>query len=303
MAAMSISVCDRLLVRLTRVGEDMKDGQHRYGLVSCISAVVLVAACDAPESPREEPVSATEAAVEHSRHWGYESDNGPEFWAKLNPDYALCGDGREQSPVDISDASPAELPGLTTKYQAAAIRIIRNEDVDDVVNNGHTIQVNHDEGSVLSVGDIEYELAQFHFHAPSEHTVNGRHTEMEMHLVHQAESGALAVLGVLINAGSHNQAFDPVWAELPDEVGEEIHLEDVQINVDDLLPSDLGTYRYRGSLTTPPCSESVSWFVAVDPIELSAEQIGQFTAIISGNNRPTQDLGGRDLQVDRVTLE
>lgn len=281
----------------------MKGVQQRYGLVSCLSVLFLVAACDAPESKREEPVPTTEAGVEHSRHWGYGSDNGPESWADLKPDYALCGDGREQSPIDISNPSPAEPPGPTTKYQAATMRIIRHDDVDDVVNNGHTIQVNYDDGSVISVGDIEYELAQFHFHAPSEHTVDGRHAAMEMHLVHQAESGELAVLGVLINPGSHNQAFDPFWAELPDEVGEEIDLKDAEINVDDLLPSDLGTYRYRGSLTTPPCSEGVSWFVAVDPIELSAEQIGQFTAIISGNNRPPQDLGGRDPQVDRVALE
>ncbi len=108
------------------------------------------------------------------------------------------------------------------------------------------------------------------------------------------------MLGVLINEGAHNAAFDPVWAELPDEVGEETHLEHVAVNVDDLLPSNRSTYRYMGSLTTPPCSEGVSWFVAVEPIELSAAQIGQFTAIISGNNRPTQALGGRSMLVDEI---
>ena len=280
--------------------------RQRYGLASCLTATALVAACSPPETVSEEfalEEAAHETSVEHTQHWGYGPNNGPGSWADLSPEYALCRDGREQSPVDISDPSPAELPGLEANYQAATMRIIRHEHVVDVIDNGHTIQVNYDEGNTLEVGDSLFELAQYHFHAPSEHTIDGRHSPMEMHLVHQSESGELAVLGVLINEGAHNPAFDPVWAELPDEVGEEIHLEHVAVSVDDLLPSNRSTYRYVGSLTTPPCSESVSWFVAVEPIELSAAQIGQFTAIISGNNRPTQALGRRRVEVDVVQAD
>ena len=123
---------------------------------------------------------------------------------------------------------------------------------------------------------------------------------MEMHLVHQSADGALAVLGVLIAEGAANEAFAPVWANLPDETGEEVHLEQVAVNVEGLLPASHATHRYPGSLTTPPCSEGVSWLVAVDPIELSAEQIAAFTAIFSGNNRPVQPLGDRTIAVDRV---
>ena len=271
----------------------MTNTQSTYGTVIAYLGALLIAACDAPVASHEDIAESHEATVKHDIHWGYGPENGPAVWADLNPEYALCRDGREQSPIDISDPSPAELPGLEANYQAATMRIIRHEHVVDVIDNGHTIQVNYDEGSTLEVGESSFELAQYHFHAPSEHTVNGRHSPMEMHLVHQSESGELAVLGVLIKEGAHNAAFDAVWAELPDEVGEEIHLEHVAVNVDDLLPSNRGTFRYRGSLTTPPCSEGVSWFVAVEPIELSAEQIGQFTAIISDNNRPTEPLGER----------
>ncbi len=165
----------------------MKYVRQWYGLASCLTATALVAGCSPPETVSEEPAleeSAHETNVEHTRHWGYGPDNGPASWADLNPNYALCRDGREQSPIDISDPSPAVLPGLAANYQAATMRIIRHEHVVDVVDNGHTIQVNYDEGSTLEVGDSSFELAQYHFHAPSEHTLDGRHSPMEMHLVH-----------------------------------------------------------------------------------------------------------------------
>ena len=106
----------------------------------------------------------------------------------------------------------------------------------DAVNNGHTIQVNYTQGDTLTVGDASYESSQYPFHAPSEHTVRGKHSPMEMHLVHKSPSGALAVVGVLIEEGAHNPAFDPVWSNLPRSKGMESHLEHVKVDVDDLLP-------------------------------------------------------------------
>ncbi len=281
----------------------MTTGSGVFWLIGSIVIPGLMMACDSSPPAHEGETSAPEAAAQHAHHWGYEADNGPAVWADLNADYSLCRDGREQSPIDLHNPTPTELPGLEVQYRPAAMRIIRHEHVVNVIDNGHTIQVNYDEGSTLSVGDKVLTLAQYHFHAPSEHTVDGRHYPMEMHLVHQGPSGELAVLGVLIEEGAHNAAFDPVWAELPDEIGEEMHLEHVQVNVDDLLPDGRRMYRYSGSLTTPPCSEDVSWFVAVEPIELSAEQIGAFAAIISDNNRPAQPINERSLAVDRVARE
>ena len=233
-------------------------------------------------------------------HWGYVEDDGPTRWAALSSDYATCASGREQSPIDLAAATIGEHPQLSKDYKAGSLKIIRHEHVVDVIDNGHTIQVNYDEGSTLRLGEVSYELKQYHLHAPSEHTINERHFPMEMHLVHQSAEGALAVLGVLIEEGDHNPAFEPVRANLPSEVGEEVHHEQVMVNIDDLLPADHRTYRYSGSLTTPPCSEGVSWFVAVEPIALAADQIAAFASIFQGNNRLVQPLNNRTVFVDRM---
>jgi len=238
-----------------------------------------------------------------SAHWGYGEHDGPAVWAELSPDYGLCAEGREQSPIDLRNAQPREHPPVALAYQPQSLRMIRHEHVVDVIDNGHTIQVSYDEGSVLTIGEKQYELAQYHFHAPSEHTVAGKHSPMEMHLVHKSTSGELAVLGVLIAEGAHNTAFDPVWSHLPRSPGEKVHLEHVKVQIDALLPTGLRHYRYRGSLTTPPCTEGVSWLVAESPVELSGEQIAAFTAIIRANNRPVQELGERTVGIDPPTDE
>ena len=259
---------------------------------------------DAPETMTTPDYGAHSSGAEHRGgpvHWGYGEDDGPMHWAALSPDYATCASGREQSPIDLVAATTGEQAGMSRYYKAASLRIIRHEHIVDVIDNGHTIQINYDEGSTLQLGEASYELKQYHFHSPSEHTIEGQHLPMEMHLVHQSTEGELAVLGVLIEEGDHNPAFEPVWANLPDEVGETVHHEHVTVNVDDLLPADHETYRYRGSLTTPPCSEGVSWFVAAEPIALSADQIAAFTSIFQGNNRPVQPLNDRRIFVDRVT--
>ncbi len=283
----------------------------RQQAIGCAIAGTLAAGCgpQPAEEPAMESSTIEHQAVGHGQaepahaEWSYEEATGPATWAGLSPDYALCGSGTEQSPIDISIPEAADNAPLVTQYKPASARIIRHEHVVDIIDNGHTIQVNYDEGSVLSVGGIDFELAQYHFHAPSEHTIEGRHAPMEMHLVHASADGELAVLGVLIEEGEHNAGFAPLWANLPDEPGVERHYENIMINIDDLLPEDHRLYRYMGSLTTPPCSEGVRWFVAVQPIELSGEQIATFTAIINDNNRPVQLVGQRTVQVDTVIEE
>ena len=129
-------------------------------------------------------------------HWTYEGEKGPQFWGKLDPDFSLCADGHSQSPVDIVRTSPASLPKLRAKFSPANLRIVHHEHMADEINNGHTIQVNYSEGDTITLGDTDYELIQFHFHTPSEHTVHGKHYPMEMHFVHKSPSGALAVIGL-----------------------------------------------------------------------------------------------------------
>jgi carbonic anhydrase len=126
---------------------------------------------------------------------------------------------------------------------------------------------------------------------------------MEMHLVHESAEGELAVIGAFIAEGGANEAFEPVWTNLPEEKGVEVHLEHVEVDVDALLPQDRASYRYDGSLTTPPCSEGVKWFVLANSVALSAQQIAAFRAVIQGNNRPTQPLNGRKILTDKVAVK
>ena len=233
--------------------------------------------------------------------WGYEAKNGPGVWGQLSPEYSLCAEGKHQSPIDLVNPTPAELPPIFCEYYRTTDLNIRN--------NGHTIEVSYPEGSWIEVDGVRYQLLQFHFHAPSEHTVAGESFDMEMHLVHKSEEGSLAVVGLLIEKGKHNSELETVWAHLPDTAGETRTVENVAIDLP-LILSLTGTaqtvsdyYRYDGSLTTPPCSEGVQWIVLTIPIEMSEAQIMAFKAIIHNNNRPVQPLNGRKLFVDSIRDE
>lgn len=240
------------------------------------------------------------APAKEAPHWDYEA-NGPAKWSTLNKEWETCGSGKEQSPIDIQNATSAKLPALAATFKPADLKIVHHEHQADAINNGHTIQVNYSEGDTLTIGDEKYALKQYHFHGPSEHTVNGKHSPMEMHMVHQSDDKKLAVVAVLIEEGSAaHAAFEPIWNNLPKTKSEETHFTNVKVDVNQLLPATQTTYRYSGSLTTPPCSEKVNWIVFTDPIKLSAAQIGKFTSIIKNNNRPTQPLNGRAIGTDRI---
>ncbi len=221
--------------------------------------------------------------------WGYEVDDGPDIWGQLSPEYELCSVGIHQSPIDLVNPISAKLSPITFNYQSTSL---------NVQNTGQTIQVAYPKGSWIEVDGTKYHLIEFHFHAPSEHTVAGEKSDMEMHLVHKSEDGTLAVIGLLIKSGDINTAFNLFWAYLPPVSGEPKQIENITLNASDLLPSKKHTYRYNGSLTTPPCTEGVKWFVLTTPIEMSEAQIAAFKAIFNGNNRPVQPLNGRELLTD-----
>jgi carbonic anhydrase len=280
-------------------------------------AVVLPFAVGCSNAPREkapgETAQATPAAALEVTSkpaaapatgdpaWHYEGEAGPATWGTLSPKFAACGEGKAQSPIDIPSAATGSAPALRLQFPAAALRIAHHEHVADGINNGHTIQINYDGADTLTIGDQSYALAQYHFHAPSEHTLDGKPFPMEMHMVHKSADDKLAVVGVFIAEGSHNAAFDPVWANLPKEKGVEVHYSAVSVDVDRLLPAARTSYRYDGSLTTPPCSEGVKWVVMTTPVELSGAQIKAFTTLVHDNNRPTQPLNGRTVATDKVS--
>ena len=219
-----------------------------------------------------------------STHWDYTDDTGPAHWGDLSPAFAACKCGAAQSPIDLTSDAQAQPHDLTFRYAPAPLA---------VVNNGHTIQVDYAPGSTLVSGGRQYTLQQFHFHHSSEHTVDGIPADMELHLVHQDAAGRLAVVGIFLTAGGRNEALEPVWAHMPARKGERRLVSEIAVNAADLLPADLSYYSYDGSLTTPPCTEGVRWFVLRSPVEVSPEQLARFAALYPHNSRPTQPLNER----------
>jgi len=217
-------------------------------------------------------------------HWGYEGNSGPYFWGDLKNEFATCKAGKSQSPIDISAAIATELAEIQFDYKDTPLHI---------VNNGHTIQANYQPGSSITIGSKQFELLQFHFHSPSEHTIGGKAYPMVAHLVHKAADGQLGVIGVLLKEGQSNSIIDRLWAHLPKNTGEENTLEGEHINVIDLLSKDMTYFNYSGSLTTPPCTEGVNWMLLAAPVELSTEQIAQFRSLYDANARPVQPVNGR----------
>jgi carbonic anhydrase len=227
------------------------------------------------------------AQESHPPHWTYSPGaEDPMKWGKLDPTYAACSIGHTQSPIDIKGAKKSDLPPLKFSYNAVPLNII---------DNGHTIQVNYALGSTLTVGDKTYTLKQFHFHHPSEEHVNGKGYDMVAHLVHADADGHLAVVAVLLKEGAANPFLETVWKNIPAEKGKASDVASVSVNVTDLLPADHSYYTYAGSLTTPPCSEGVTWYVLKDTSTLSADQLAAFAKIYPLNARPIQPANGREL--------
>lgn len=232
--------------------------------------------------------AVTEQSASHVAevHWSYEGVDGPTHWADLDPTFMLCATGKQQSPIDIVVGVTPHVDDLKFNYQPSPL---------DLVNNGHTVQVNYQTGSQLVVRGVSYDLVQFHFHAHSEHRLAGHFAPLEVHLVHRNVTGALAVIGVLIEEGAQNAALDSVFENLPKQSGAKLHLDQSMFDATELLPEAFESFHYDGSLTTPPCSEGVNWHVLAAPIAASPEQIAKFTALYANDARPLQALDNRPI--------
>jgi carbonic anhydrase len=233
-----------------------------------LKALAGIALC-----PLCKPAFATE-----SGHWSYEGSGAPAKWGELDAANKACGIGLQQSPIDIEATIKSQLPALKLNWPKSA---------DTIINNGHTIQLNFAEGSTLMLGDVKYKLVQVHFHRPSEHTIGGKNFPMEAHFVHGAEGGGLAVVGVLMKEGRSNPAFRQIVKTMPAAEGPAVKA-DASINPHAMLPHRLAYYRYSGSLTTPPCSETVEWLLLVDPIQVAADDVAAFAKLYPMNARPVQ---------------
>ena len=229
-------------------------------------------------------ISPAMAGEEGDPHWGYSGETGPERWGELSEEFEACGLGKNQSPVDIRKESivKAELAPLRLHYQVQT---------RDIVNNGHTLQVNVEPGAYLEVDGMRFDLLQFHMHSPSEHTIEGRHYPLELHFVHRSEDGSTAVLGVLFQEGDQH----PTVARVQDIAPARDSAAPLQFALTDLVTRDEITsyYRYSGSLTTPPCSEGLRWFLWPALIEVAKEQIDAYVKLIGQDARTPQPLNGR----------
>ena len=227
-------------------------------------------------------------ADSNSTDWGYTDHNAPQNWATLDPKYTMCKDGLNQSPINItSDVSVATkgLRPLIFDYKTTAA---------SVVNNGHTIQVNIKDGSSISIDGIRFDLKQFHFHTPSENQINGKSFPFEAHFVHVSKDGQLAVIALMFIDGADNKIIKKIWKKMPYTSGKENAYELDAQSIKTMLPKNKAYYRFNGSLTTPPCSEGVRWFVLKNYSSVSKAQVEKFSDIVNGsNNRPIQAINAR----------
>lgn len=220
----------------------------------------------------------------HGVLWGYSGADGPEHWGELDSHFSTCQNGKLQTPIDLTHMVDQQLPPIDFHYRT---------DGDDEINNGHTIQINYAAGSSITLDGHEYTLKQYHFHTPSENHIGGKEFPMEAHLVHVDAEGKIAVIAVMFQEGAENLALSLPWSVMPSHVDEETHLP-AHVSAEALLPKDRDYYRFLGSLTTPPCTEGVTWLVMKHPVTASAAQIHQFAQVMGHpNNRPIQPLNTR----------
>jgi carbonic anhydrase len=219
-------------------------------------------------------------------HWSYEGERGPAKWGELSAEFKSCSFGTEQTPIDLKQAIRAQPGPVDIGYRKMPLRIL---------NNGHTIQVATAAGSQIAIAGESFDLLQFHFHHPSEHLLSSKAFDLECHFVHKSAKGAYAVVGVFIKPGARNAALAPIWAAMPAKETPVADIAGVNIDPGALLPKERGYFRYMGSLTTPPCSEGLTWTVFKSPIEASPEQIRAFAALFPLSARPLQPLNRRFL--------
>ncbi len=219
--------------------------------------------------------------------WAYEGKLGPLNWGHLDPAYKACSEGHEQSPIDIRGAHRNKaLQPIEFHYVSGGMTL---------VNNGHTVQVTPPAGSYIIANGERYDLIQFHFHHPGEEMVKGKLPDMSLHLVHKNAEGKLAVVAIRLNEGNANAVLSALWEHLPKTAGATDKMTE-SMSPMGLLPADRAYWTYMGSLTAPPCTEGVKWFVFQQEVELSRDQLKSFGYLYKVNSRLEQPMHGRKIE-------
>ncbi|MGA3049566.1 MAG: carbonic anhydrase family protein [Terracidiphilus sp.] len=236
--------------------------------------------------------TASLATAQTSAPWEYEGKRGALAWGKLDPAYKACSQGHEQSPIDIRGAHLNKaLKPIEFHYIGGPVTL---------ENNGHTVIVHVDPGSYIIVDGVRYDLVQFDFHHPAEEAVKGKLTDMDVQLVHKSAEGRQAVVAIRLaedRTTAPNAVLATLWPHLPTKAGETDKVADI-VNAGGLLPSDQGYWTYVGSLSVPPCTEDVRWFVLEQEVTLSRDQLLAFANLFKVNSRPLQDPHGRRIEAN-----
>jgi carbonic anhydrase len=253
-----------------------------------LSAILLISGCSEHSSKGEEELKH-HTKHEH-KHWGYSGDVSPAHWGKLDEKFKMCEEGKQQTPINVKATKDINLPSLDLKYTKGS---------KSIIDNGHTVQVNIESGDIFNIDGVPYELKQFHFHTPSENHINDKSFPLEAHFVHATKDGKLAVISVMFKEETANPTLAKVIKSFPLEENKRVKLTLSQEYLDVIMPKNRDYYRFMGSLTTPPCSEQVKWFVFKEPQTASKAQIDAIHKEINKeNNRPIQPLNGREIEAN-----
>jgi len=219
--------------------------------------------------------------------WTYYGRKGPSSWGKLDPAYAACSKGKEQSPIDIRNArrNPALQP-IEFHYISGPVTL---------VNTGITVRVDVAPGGYIVFNGLRYDLVEFHCHHPAEDLINGKLSDLQIDLMHKSADGRKAIIGVRVNEGRVNGALAALWPSLPATPGGKATIQDF-FDPLGLLPLDRSYWTYPGSMTVPPCTEGVQWIAMQTPTELAQDQLETFAQLYRDNARPPQPIRGRKIE-------
>jgi carbonic anhydrase len=259
-------------------------GQEVKVLAECYVPPVKAAEDKKPEADDANKGDDKAKDKHAAGHWDYEGALGPDNWGK---EFPTCVKGKSQAPLNITGPFAKALYKLAPDYKPGPLTL---------VNNGHTIQVNVPPGSKLRIDSKPYELVQFHFHRPSEEQLDGKPMDMVIHFVHKNDAGELIVMGVLVKVGNENPGIKTLWAHAPAKEGPAVSPEGVVFNPANLLPREMDYFTYEGSLTTPPCTERVRFFIMKSPVNISSAQLSEFP--FKMNARPVQPLNKRIIETN-----
>lgn len=258
-------------------------------IVLISSMITLLVSCASKEKMGQYPINPSVPTADVGLQaptiavWGYQGLNGPENWGQLAPGFALCSEGKAQSPINLVWSRPLGKPDISFNYKPSPAQ---------VTDTGNTIRVNVAPGNFTVIRGEQFELKSISFHSSSEHALSGNSLPLEVQMAHQNSAGQVAMIAFFAIEGPRNTLIDTVWSNIPQSKNIE-QVVNKNLNFSELLPSKYTHYQYTGSLSTPPCIEGVNWNILNTPITMSRDQILSFRQIYPHNNRPTQKLNKR----------